>query len=1044
MRSQASSMRAYTPTVFLAKMRTVLSRHERLAVSLALALVVILSYGNVVFMGSTLLPSGYVAGVTPTGPYGYSGRKIGTLPTIDPAAVGTQNHPLHMLVIQYLLSGRMPLWNPYQATGIPLAADTVMSAYAPLNMLHFLPSELWDVPILLRLWIAGLFTHVFLRNQKLSKESSFIGAVLYMLSGTFTWYVPMDHLNILMLTPLLLFCVDRLVKRMKVADVCLTGLAVMLSLLGGHIESIILQFILVILYFIFRVTGSNVKIVIWHTFRLAASFALGFGLSAFFILPIFEYLVNSFLGHGSGTGVVALLPHSAITTFIPYFFGQVQSYIAPSVRQVIGWDSMGGYIGVCALFLSLVAVMPDRSTSRSNQRFALFFFTISILALLKTYGVPPVQWVAYLPVFDHMAFPRYLGLYWCFGFSISAAVGFEKLGGNGVRKQLLLICGMAAFVILAVLAWVSVPFPLVPGSIPFFYSGLKLVEGLVFLCTITLLSIKLKDSKKFALPLIAVVVLEMVFYTPQGMSYVWELYRSLLVLSALALTMFVAGRKVVTSEVSIDAKQKSRVRISTRNILLSIILLSLIMQSVVAGFSPQGLPHRNDAFKQAPYILYLQANAGVSRIYTFDNVLPPTYAGVFGLYQIGTYTAFNVASFRRFAVANLDRGIWATVLASNEFLREPNTPGPVIELHRNAEFYSLLGVKYIVTNTTDLNYLPDVLGGDSAIPIDGPQITLEQSFVSMTSNLSSIAIQLGRYEQKNYGSLVLTLDSVPPREEYHRMVALPAERVCNLSPPTIFEFSPILNALGKQFRFTLQFPQATSANAVAVFSYSGQHPYTPIVRELTKGSFRVNGRLSDGILTFALSSYRFKQVYSDGIAKIFENQDVFPRAFIVHRFRTVQSLGEAQDDLRNPDFDLRKEIILNLELPENQEISMKQAPATDNSKAEILQYEPDKVAVRAYAEHPGLLVLTDIYYPGWKANIDGKPVSIYQANGLVRAVYLDVGEHVVEFIYSPESFQAGAIITIFSFIALLSLVFWDKTRNHKEKKLHRVHLIQHT
>ena len=72
---------------------------------------------------------------------------------------------------------------------------------------------------------------------------------------------------------------------------------------------------------------------------------------------------------------------------------------------------------------------------------------------------------------------------------------------------------------------------------------------------------------------------------------------------------------------------------------------------------------------------------------------------------MGIFTAFNVDSFHSFAKQNLDSGFLATVLASNEWLREANMPGPVTELQRNIEFYKFLGVKYIVTKNTDPNYM---------------------------------------------------------------------------------------------------------------------------------------------------------------------------------------------------------------------------------------------------------------------------------------------------------------------------------------------------
>lgn len=71
-------------------------------------------------------------------------------------------------------------------------------------------------------------------------------------------------------------------------------------------------------------------------------------------------------------------------------------------------------------------------------------------------------------------------------------------------------------------------------------------------------------------------------------------------------------------------------------------------------------------------------------------------------------------------------------------------------------------------------------------------------------------------------------------------------------------------------------------------------------------------------------------------------------------------------------------------------------------------------------ENDGFLVLSDTYYPGWKAYVDGKRSEIYLTNYLVRSVYLKKGEHIVKFIYLPFAFILGVII---SFAAMLYLIF---------------------
>jgi hypothetical protein len=75
-----------------------------------------------------------------------------------------------------------------------------------------------------------------------------------------------------------------------------------------------------------------------------------------------------------------------------------------------------------------------------------------------------------------------------------------------------------------------------------------------------------------------------------------------------------------------------------------------------------------------------------------------------------------------------------------------------------------------------------------------------------------------------------------------------------------------------------------------------------------------------------------------------------------------------------------------------------------------------------------VLVVTDSFYPGWIASIDGTQTKIYAANYLFRAIYVPDGYHLVRFVYRPDSFLVGAIITFLSGVVIFMLVL----RKHKK------------
>ena len=80
-----------------------------------------------------------------------------------------------------------------------------------------------------------------------------------------------------------------------------------------------------------------------------------------------------------------------------------------------------------------------------------------------------------------------------------------------------------------------------------------------------------------------------------------------------------------------------------------------------------------------------------------------------------------------------------------------------------------------------------------------------------------------------------------------------------------------------------------------------------------------------------------------------------------------------------------------------------------------------RVTIDATLPRQGILVLSDLDYPGWQATSNGRAVPILTANGLVRGLALGPGRHRVEFIFHPRSFFAGLYISLTTAIIL---VFW--------------------
>lgn len=156
-------------------------------------------------------------------------------------------------------------------------------------------------------------------------------------------------------------------------------------------------------------------------------------------------------------------------------------------------------------------------------------------------------------------------------------------------------------------------------------------------------------------------------------------------------------------------------------------------------------------------------------------------------------------------------------------------------------------------------------------------------------------------------------------------------------------------------------------------------------------------------------------VYEDDRVRIFENEDALPRAWIVHSARQMHPLF-ALDRLDSGTVDPRQTALLPDEPPP---LGEPDDPSED--RARVTEYEANRIELQTATGARGLLVLSEVYYPGWNAYVDGKQVPLHRANHLLRAVPVPAGEHEVELRYEPWTLRAGIAISTVTAAAMLAV-----------------------
>lgn len=140
----------------------------------------------------------------------------------------------------------------------------------------------------------------------------------------------------------------------------------------------------------------------------------------------------------------------------------------------------------------------------------------------------------------------------------------------------------------------------------------------------------------------------------------------------------------------------------------------------------------------------------------------------------------------------------------------------------------------------------------------------------------------------------------------------------------------------------------------------------------------------------------------------YRRKDAFPRAWIAQTLVTEPNDDAVRQRIASGKEDLRATVFVDHTV----------TCPTSGGTASITDYRVNSVGIKAGG---GLLVLSDQYYPGWQATIDGTPSEIVRADTVFRAVCVPSGDHVIRFDYRPLTFYAGAALSGLGWLAILIL-----------------------
>jgi hypothetical protein len=907
--------------------------------------------------------------------------------------VFTYFYPYKVHTAEAVQQGALPLWNPYLFMGAPFLANIQTAMLYPFNLLlYWLPApKMVSYSIVLHVFLGGVFTYLFTRRSLgLGPWGAFVAAMTFALGGFLGAQVEhINQLSVLIWLPLLFWLFYLSYAGRGLLYPLLTGLVIGVQFLAGHAQASYINLVALGCYALYLSLnhGTDGLRLHWRSLHVArrvlrglglfgAVALMGGGLVAFQLLPTYELSSLSIRGGGLSYRQAvsfSLPPESLALSLLPSFEDSPFSeYVA--------------YVGVVPLLLALLGIWR-----RGRKQQAPFFIALSILGFFLALGVyNPFYFVLYrlVPGFSLFRAPaRWLYLY-AFGVAVLAGLGIEELASRTVVEGKKLI---------------------LPSS----RKHVAVVSLLLFLLAVSFLILNLPSPMVIMAWLALIAIGGIVVWL--GLRRERRVSHLALLASLVAVELFVASRYLSYNDATAP-EAFSSVRTAVAHLLTDEGVHRFLSFSD-GSFDPGDLYEIQHIFagqlSEESIYDYLVATKE-------KEILTPNLSLLYKLQSIDGYDGGVLPLARYVELQRL-------FLPEEEISPDGRLQGRIAEIPRG-RVLNLFNVKYVMTDKVYDVWVDGVfydLGQRAILGAENPsRLVLDDlpPFPSTALGVVSYLMDGGDLEQgrpvaeitidggkgHSYSFLLRAgedtaegeYDGARPRHQPARLVGHWRANPAGNDYHSLFELEGAIYPQEIKVRYLAGEGQLRLRGMTLIDQRTGAHQ-TLIVS--TEGRYRL--------------------VHS-GDVKIYENLDVLPRAFVVHQARVIQDDESVIAALQEESFEPDNEVILSTEGPA---ITSNREGRED--QVMIMSYEPERVSIEADLESPGYLILTDAYYPGWQALVDGQETEILRADYYFRAIYLLPGEHVVEFIYDPTSFRVGLVVSLVSVLFGAGALSWNRLRS---------------
>ena len=912
------------------------------------------------------------------------------------------SYPLRSLAWASLRSRELPLWTPDVFSGYPLLSMAQLSLGYPLTWTYlFLPGYIAEqLYVFAPFLLAPCFTYAYARSLGRGPIASLLAGLSFGFGGAMTGLLGVIGLvgNSFMWLPLVLIQIDRV--RTKSFPTCLlvASGAFAMSVLNGFAQAFVFIAFISFAYAAwigFLLPASTTTRLIGRLRPLllvVCSTLLAAGIAAFQILETWQAVQLSIrkslsfivFADGSFSPTVAL--KSLVAPLYMDRFADVTAFVSPIAFGL-------------ALFAFVNAWRRPRSEETVRIKFWALVATVAGLLILGSY-TPLGQVAFHVPLLNKFRVPSRHALEWTFALSILSAYGWDgiKLRWNVLQPK----------------TWLTILAPALLLA--------TTTTGYLWLRATT-------DARIIA-----------------GVDAVGSWY------GGLSITKYLIWKAVwlVLLLLSIFISFHIRRRNFQMLMLTALVVLSCITEPYILCRNWWSNLAKTPARVQtpAPVTRALQTQAG-NRVYTrFDlfvddvaatpQVDSPNVPALHGLRNVAGYEPLFLERYSRALGVGLD--------SVNEI---PGNPPPDFIFNDHTHVLDIL-------NTTTVATFSDLRTTPKPLPIfDGVKLALNETGLELPpgstkliglSNfkadqlvlITSMANSMNIAQGTTVGRLRLFTDSGQVIEKELRAGIDTAEwaherpdvaAVIRHQQARVFDrqvgdaqnsyqacrYVTRVSLEGSSRVTRVEFMNLTPRAAIALWAAS--------LLDTSSGESRTLSRL---MLAVQNNPQRWRIEPIDNDVLLLHNSRALPRAWLVTHAEAVDD-EEALRRIRGESaqqFDPRRTALL--------EVAQQELPVLtggDLTDAEVRVNESNnQLRIETSASTATVLVVSEIFYPGWEATIDGEPAKILVTDYLLRGVALPAGKHVVEMWYSAPQARNGAIVSLLSLVICGLLMIWTSAK----------------